>query len=145
VSRNLERWRAEHLAKNLWWVVTGVRSWQSDRTSHAPDVERITGRPDLAGYLLVRVMELPPIGIPRHTLRLWRSDYKALLDRTDPAIKDEWAAFLHRSRWSSLWYFDSRNRLVRPGNEHRGLTEWTLELSKLAQVVPDKPAPQQNI
>lgn len=139
---SLERWRAEHLAKYLWWVASGVKQWQSDRTSYAPEAEYRSGKPELPAYLLVRVMELPAIAIPRHTLRLWRTDYKALLEQTDPAIKDEWAAFLHRSRWSSLWYYDSRNRVVRPGNEHRGLTEWTLELAARAEVlVAEKPAP----
>lgn len=141
MSSNLERWRAEHVAKYLWWVASGSWNWQSDRISYAPEVERPTGRPELPGYLVVRVMELP-IGIPCHTLRLWRSAYQALLERTDPAIQDEWAVYLRRTRWSSLWYYDSRNRLVRPGNEHRGLTEWTLELSRLAEVLPE---PQQKI
>lgn len=139
---NLERWRAEHLAKYLWWVASGMRSWQSDRTSYAPESEYRSGKPELPAYLLVRVMELPQIGIGRHSLRLWRTDYKALLEQTDPAIRDEWAAFLHRSRWSSFWYYDSKNRVVRPGNEHRGLTEWTLELARLAEPVPsEKPTP----
>lgn len=136
---SLERWRAEHLAKYLWWVARGIKSWQTDHTSYTPDAERLAGRPDHPAYLLVRVMELPALRIDRHTLRLWRSDYKGLLERTDPAIKDEWAAFLHRTRWSSLWYYDSRNRVVRPGNEHRGLTEWTLELARLAEVIRTSP------
>ncbi|ADH63781.1 hypothetical protein Mesil_1906 [Allomeiothermus silvanus DSM 9946] len=146
MAGNLERWRAEHTAKYLWWVAHGVRGWQSDRISYAPETDRLAARPKQPGYLVIQVMALPEIGIDRHTLRLWRSDYQALLDRTDPAIKDEWAAFLHRARWSSLWYFDARNRRIRPGNEHRGLTAWTLELGRLAEVLPGgKPATQQNI
>ncbi|ADD28729.1 hypothetical protein [Meiothermus ruber] len=135
MDSNLERWRAEHLAKYLWWVATGLKTWQVDGTGHAPEVERSVGRIERPGYLLVRVMELPAINIPRHTLRLWRSDYKSLLEQTDPAIKDEWAAFLHRARWSSLWYYDSHHRRVRAANEHRGLTAWTLELARRAEVV----------
>ncbi|PWH11663.1 MAG: hypothetical protein DDG60_17095 [Anaerolineae bacterium] len=141
---NLLRWRAEHLAKYLWWVASGLKQWQTDHISYAPELERLTGRVVRPGYLIVRVMELPPLDIERHTLRFWRSAYASLLEQMDPAIKDEWAAFLHRSRWSSLWYYDSRNKRVRPGNEHRGLTQWTLELARCAEVL-DKPAHQQNI
>lgn len=135
----LLRWRAEHTVAALWLVARGRKHWLSDRTSYSPPPEsRLAATVDRPAFLVVRVPGVSYLGISDHDLRLWRSQYQALLDdpvRTTPYVREQLSMHLAKPRWSAIWYVDRRNRAVSKGWVFDPLAEWSLELAKLLEEV----------
>ncbi len=105
----LQRWRAEHVTRDLWRVMQGRAHWavitRSGSTPGGGTV--VAGAGSLASlraaYLDVVVPAVARLGVEDHQLRVWRGSlrvaWRALKPDESFALED----WLHRERHSSIF------------------------------------------
>lgn len=147
-ATNLEKWRADHVLKNLWRVAHGRQRWHG----LAPKPLHMNGsrRSDLPGlaiagaaYLMIRVRALPALGIEEHWLRLYRGDYGRVLEALSEAQRHELKCYLARPQYSSVFRWHSRDRVVSLAHDvEPEVGEAALRIGEVAEPLPLPPKSQ---
>lgn len=114
----LSRWRADHVAKSLWRVANGRAGWHTMpiKPSHASS-GGITatggGASRGARYLTIRVEGCFVLGVERHELRLWHTDFRQAYRQLGMNEQNALEDYFLKSRMSSVFYLVQRWAMVR--------------------------------
>lgn len=125
VALQLQRWRAEHVTRELWRVMHGRTHWRQliagNRTAAGGTV--IAGAGSLASlraaYLDVLVPGVARLGVDDHELRVWRGSLRVAWQDLKPDETFALEEWLHKERHSSVFRLEGAS--VR---RNHGASEW---------------------
>jgi hypothetical protein len=122
----VSRWRADHVAKSLWRIAKGRIRWHTMplKPSHAAadGCVGVTGGSASRGarYLTVRIEPCFVLGVEKHEVRLWHTDFRLAYRQLTIDQQTALDEYLLGNRMSSVFYLVRKWVMVRRSDNATG-------------------------